>query len=350
MKRVFFIFMIVILFLSLFACSSAEPEPTPTETEPVSTIAPTPEPTETVALATTSPEPANLSSTTGLPYDVEYQPVMAVIENSPAARPQTGLQTADVVYEVPVEGSITRFVCVFSDNVPEEVMPVRSGRVPFLYIQHEWDAVFMHFGGSGFEPEYRNKPFSFYGHALHEDLKFDVDGLLGKWNDYFYRVSGKDRPHNVMGNPLLAQALYDYNPEALHWLFDNSATYSGDNVTEIKLKMCSKSDDYVSYVYDIESDVYMRFMSGKPFKSAETDRQVNVKNLIVQYSTYIVDTKVKLWDMVGKGDADFYIGGKLIKGSWTRESADSETIYYDDKGEQIVFRPGNTWIHIHPEV
>ena len=79
-----------------------------------------------------------LSYTTGLPTEAPYQPVMVVIENSTDARPHTGLQTADVVYEVPVEGDITRFIAVFQDDVPTGVMPVRSGRAPFLCIQAEW--------------------------------------------------------------------------------------------------------------------------------------------------------------------------------------------------------------------
>lgn len=167
MKRIFLGILILLLCFAITACKpTAEPEPTPTATPaatPTATLAPSPSPT---AVPTPSPTPfVNRSNTTGLAYDGEYKPVMVVIENSPQARPQTGLQSADVVYEVPVEGSITRFVCVFSDTVPEGVMPVRSGRVSFLYIQQEWNAVFMHFGGSGSgmsgAPDY-----TFYGLSL----------------------------------------------------------------------------------------------------------------------------------------------------------------------------------------
>ncbi len=57
---------------------------------------------------------------------------------------------------------------------------------------------------------------------------------------------------------------------------------------------------------------------------------------------------IKYGKMVGGGNADFYIGGKAIKGKWSKESADSQTMYYDDKGDPIVLKPGNTWIHISP--
>lgn len=347
MKRIL-LMLILIVALLMAACSAPvmEPEETPA---PLPTEATTPEP-EPEPIPTETPWPKDISFTTGLPFFEDYKPVMAVIENSPAARPQTGLQTADIVYEVPVEGRVTRLVCIFSDNVPEKIMPVRSARPPFLYLQSEWNSVFMHYGGSG--PEERDwvQPYSIYGHHLYAPIKdkYAVDGLKGKWNKYYKRVSGVKAPHNVEGNALLAQDLYDYEPEPLYWRFDASVDYPGSTVSEISLKMASGTSDFVSYTYDADEDVYLRFMSGKPFKSAETKEQVSVKNIVVQYSSYEAVQGIKLWNMVGKGNADFYIGGKLVKGSWERESEDTKTVFYDSAGDQIVFRPGNTWVHLHP--
>ena len=341
MKRVM-LFLTVVAILVLAACS-AKPEPTVTPVPVVSVTTAAPEPTPASTPAST-PEPAALSKTTGLPYEGDYKPVMIVIENSPAARPQLGLQTADIVYEVPVEGSITRFVCVFSDNVPEEVMPVRSARMPFLYIQHEWDAIFMHFGGSKGDSD-----TNVYNSDLYDDINIVLDGL-GKGHDYYYRTSDKSAPHNVKGKVQEAQKLYDYEPKPLAWLFDSEVTYAGDTANEISLSMCSGKDDFVSYVYSPEADVYLRSMQGKPFLSAETGEQVSVKNVIVQYSTYKSASQGrKLWKLVGEGNADFYIGGKLVNGRWERSSEDEPTMFFDGNGKQIVLRPGNTWVHISPE-
>ena len=74
-----------------------------------------------------------------------------------------------------------------------------------------------------------------------------------------------------------------------------------------------------------------------------------VKNIIVQYSTYEQIDVYKVWKMTGSGNADFYIGGKLVKGTWSKESPTSQTMYCDDKGAPIVLRPGNTWIHLDTE-
>ena len=354
MKRSIFVVIAVLLAISMAGCNAGSltketPEPTP-EAAATPMPGPTPEPTpELTPEPTATPEPEPVSYTTGLPFSGEYKPVMVVIENSPSARPQTGLQTADVVYEVPVEGGTTRFVCVFSDTIPESVMPVRSGRVSFLYIQQEWNAVFMHFGGSG--DGKRSAPsYTFYGNDLYSKVKFDVDGLYdGKYRDFYKRVKGKSAPHNVEMYPPMAQQLYDYQPEPLGWLFDAEASYAGGDGTAVNLKMCTGDRDFVSYAYDAERDVYLRSMKGKAFKSAETGEQVTVKNVIVQYSTYQSKDVYKVWNMTGGGSADYYIGGKLIKGTWKKEAADSPTVFYDDQGRQIVLRPGNTWIHIHPE-
>jgi hypothetical protein len=206
----------------------------------------------------------------------------------------------------------------------------------------------MHFGGSG-SGNSAAPNFTFYGNGLHGNIKADVDGLKGKWNDYYYRVMDKKAPHNVMGNPQLAQKLYDYTPEPLKWEFDSNVAYSGADVKQIDLDMTTNNKDFVSYTYDATQDAYLRFMKGKEFKSAETGKQVAVKNIIVQYSTYEKIDVYKVWQMTGSGKADFYIGGKMVKGTWSKDADSSQTMYYDDKGEPIVLKPGNTWIHFNTE-
>jgi hypothetical protein len=351
MKKIALVLLVIIILAAAAACTEvpvAAPAPglsaaaatEPPTPVPTPTPAPTPVPTPE---ATPSPAPSvQLSYTTGLPFSGDYKPVMVVIENNKKARPQTGLQTADVVYEVPIEGGETRFVCIFSDNIPEMVMPVRSGRVPFLHIQHEWNAVFIHYGGSP-----GNASYTFYGNSLHDKIKIDIDGVHG-YGKYFKRKAHVASVHSVMTYPQKAQKLYNYNPQPLHWKFDSNISYSGDQVLKINLYMCSNDKNFVSYTYDPVNDVYLRFMNGKVFKSAETKKQVCVKNLIVQRSTYVTraGAHLKVWDLVGNGIADIYIGGKHIKGSWEKKTEDSETVFYDDTGKQIVLRPGNTWIEI----
>lgn len=350
MKKISLIIYVIFIALILISCAGPEQEPEPTQVA-VATPSPSPSPSPTPSaspIPTTTEPIVPKSYTTGLPFDGEYKPVLVSIENSPAARPQLGLQTADVVYEIPVEGSITRFLCLFSDNVPEEVLPVRSARVPFLYVIKEWDCMFLHYGGSGSSNKNGSEPYNFYGHKLYDDIIFDVDGHSGDWNDYYKRVDYANAPHNVMGNPALAQQLYDYDPKPLTWKFSDEATYTGEITAEINLSMCSGVSNYITYKYDEQSQLYMRSMQGKPFVSKETNSQLSVKNIVVQYCNHKVDSKIRLWELTGEGKADFYIGGIHIEGSWKRESAEDQTQYFDSDGNQIILMPGNTWIHIHP--
>lgn len=287
-----------------------------------------------------------VSSTTGLPFEGEYKPVLAVIENAPSARPQIGLQVADVVYEVPVEGSVTRFVAVYSDKVPEKILPVRSGRAPFLYIQAEWDALFMHFGGSG-SGQSNPAPYTFYGNSLHDDIKIDLEGLTGTKNGIFQRITSKAAPHNVQGNPLQAQGLYTYQPKPLSWRFDNSVYYPDGVATSVNIPMTTSVENFVSYTYDSSLGSYLRFMSGKPFLEGGDNAQIKVKNVIVQHAAYSIKGSVyKDWQLVGSGKAEYYIGGMLVQGSWSKASATAPTQYLDAAGSPMVFKPGNTWIHI----
>ena len=350
MKKIISIIYVIFLALMLISCAAPDQEPEQTQ---VAIITPSPSPS---ASPTSSPTPiptttANnvpKSCTTGLPFDGEYKPVLVSIENSPAARPQLGLQTADVVYEIPVEGSITRFLCLFSDNVPEEVLPVRSARVPFLYVIKEWDCIFMHYGGSGSENKHGTEPYNFYGHRLYDHISIDVDGHTGHWSNYYHRVDNASAPHNVMANPALAQQLYDYDPKPHAWNFSEKTPYLGEPTQEINLSMCSNISNLVSYTYDEQSQLYMRSMQGKPFIAKETDTQLTVKNIVIQYCKHKVSSKIRLWELTGEGKADFYISGVHIEGSWKRDSAEDQTQYLDTEGNEIIFMPGNTWIHIHP--
>lgn len=347
MKRSLLIVSVLLAAAFLISCApEVKPPEASSNPTPAPTLAPTPVPTIEI---TAAPTPAPLTSfTTGLPFEGEYKPVMVVIENSRAARPQLGLQTADVVYEVPVEGSITRFVCVFSDNVAEKVQPVRSARIPFIYLQGEWEGILMHFGAAGRKKSQWNREYSVYGHKLYKKSGMVMDGLSGTWKNYFYRTKTAKAPHNVIGKPLNAVQLYNYEPTPPGWLFDKSHTYEAENADTVNLPMCTKNKNFVSYSYDQDKSVYLRFMNKKAFISAETGKQVNVKNIIVQHSTYKSSSGRKLWNLVGGGKAEFYINGKKIDGSWERESDNKKTVFLDSGGKQIILSPGNTWVHICP--
>ncbi len=357
MKRILTFAISTLLILGLCACGSASesdiivatPEPIPSVTEaptPAATPEPTPVPT---------PGPDEVSKLSGIPFseftegmNQEYTPVAVMIENSPAARPQYGLQLANIVYEAPVESSITRFMAIFNDVLPERVEPVRSARIYFIKSQQPYDCAFVHYGGpsdAGYD--------SYIYDEDSEHIRIRVDGIRGKWAEYFVRDDGRDAPHNVICDLTKVVQLYDYQPEPIPFLYsyDEGSTYEGQTIRQIALPFMA-GDDFVTYSYDAQTNLLTRSMQGKLFMSAETGEALTVQNLIVQYVNVYSKNELagrRLMDLVGSGAAAFVIDGVYIEGTWSRESYDAPTKYYAADGSEIVLTPGNTWIALHPD-
>jgi len=334
MKRILLFLLSIALLFSITACGSEE--------EPQTSATQTQEPEPSVTVEAGSP-------TTGLPGNTEYKPVAVMIENSSAARPQTGIQAADIVYEAPVESSITRFMCIFNDNYPEVVGPVRSARIYYVKWQQEWDAAFVHYGG----PQDEGRESYIYGDNA-ASVKVRINGVWGRDSKFFWRSSARSAPHNAYTNVAVDVGQIDYTQVALNTLlFSSTKDYGTSTATRIGIPFSSSNKYFVEYNYDSGKDVYVRSMSGKKFTDAATGNAVEVTNVIVQYANvYVIKNDSggrKNIDLVGEGKAEFFIGGKHITGTWKKTSYDSGTVFYDDNGKQIELHPGNTWIHIQPD-
>ncbi len=322
LSRILLVFLTAIL---LSACSPQQPEVTQTPTQ---TIKPTLKPT-----------PSILSKTTGLPIpnEREYKPVAVMIENSPACRPQTGLQAADVVYEAPVEGC-TRFMCIYNDNLPEKVGPVRSARIYFIKAQQEWDSAYVHFGGAS------SGQANVYGSSS-SHINTRIDFIKGNYNSYYWRSREKSSPHNVFTNVEKCQSLMKEESTGRTLTFDQDKVYEGKSITEVTLPFYSGE---VTYKYDSKKDKLIRYMNGKEFIDAATDSAVEVQNLVVQYHKFYHGNELYgrwLCDQLGSGKADFFIGGVHIEGTWSRKSYDSPTIYKDSEGNEIVLKRAIHGLH-----
>ncbi len=328
-KRLLTLFLVGLLCVG--GCSSSA-KTTQTQS-PAATNTPDPAPTMQVFRSKTSGKLLSASAA--------YKPVGIMIENSPAARPQTGLQSADVVYEAPVEGSVTRFFCIFNDNLPKVAGPVRSARVYFMRIQQEWDSAYAHFGGATYGAADVN------AEDISKHIKTRINFLTG-FNNYYWRTKDRIAPHNAYTDIQKLQTLMKQEAAGRTFLFDDNAAYTGDSFSEVTLPFNGSS---TTYKYDAKTNVLTRYMSGKEFKDAATNKAITVQNVIVQYARfYHNDMPGGLWlcDLLGTGKAEFFLGGKHIVGTWERKSYDSTTVYKDANGKEIVLIPGNTWIAVHP--
>lgn len=316
---------------------------------------------QTGATEEPSAEPTLVSSVTGLPVDSDtYCPIIVQIENEPPARPQAGLQWADVVYETLIEGADTRFTCLFNDilyadDSPEklEVGPVRSSRYYHQWIQGQWDALYVHMGGA----ETAGRESYIWGESGdHIKERINAAGKYPSHAELEYRRknTGKALEHTAYTELHADTEVISYQPVQYQtFTFSEQETYAGEPLIDRIALSFWGPDDFVEYVYDPEKNKLIRYMGGKPFLAEETGEPVEVQNLIVQYTSvgeFSGEGGRKQVEMFGSGKADFIIDGHHISGTWERdEGAHTPTVYRDSQGEEIIFTPGNTWIAVHPD-
>ena len=356
MKKILMIALIVILAFSAAACSKS---PQVEESAAPSSVSATAEISKPSASPSATVSTGPVSPTTGLPGNTEYRPVQVQIDNESTGRPQWGIQSADVVYEVEIEGGATRLSAIFNDTLPEKVGPVRSSRVYFQWIQNEWDSIYLHNGGAYNEE-------SIYAYVKTADNGWDMNVNV----DFQYahvlkdmEVSGSvsesigwdEKLGYTLTNVKAAEEEYSYERTERDPLFQFDSNVDYSKYTDfIKLDIpftgtSNGGDAQVEYVYDKSTDLMTRYHFGDPFVEADTGDAVTVQNVIVQYveeSTIKDGADHQLIEMVGSGKAEFFVGGKHLTGTWEKSDRHAGTVYALDDGSELVLKPGNTWIAI----
>ncbi|MBI5254282.1 DUF3048 domain-containing protein [Candidatus Falkowbacteria bacterium] len=265
----------------------------------------------------------------------KQQVVGVMFDNSPIARPQKGLDKADLVFEAIAEFPYTRFLAFyFSENLPDKIGPVRSARPYFVDWANELNAVYAHCGGS---PDALN--------LLKKNGAKDLNEFYNQ--QYFYRSWNKVAPYNIFTSAeLLKQALTDKNwfenkIGFATWQFKDDAEMSGRPETqEISIDFGNK-DFAVSWKYNKVSNSYSRFQ-------ADHDVELSAKNLVLMYVDFIVKDNVGRREVktIGTGKAVVFLDGKVVKGKWNKSTEKSRTTFFDELNQEIKFNKGSTWIEV----
>lgn len=278
------------------------------------------------------------------------RPVAVMIDNDVAAsRPQMGLESAYMVYEIIVEGGASRMMALFKNHELEKVGPIRSSRHYFLDYALEHDAIYCH---AGWSPK------------ASADIKSlgvnNINGIQGDdgsvyWRDYTY-----DRTwHNLYSG---VDKLYDkaVNTKKYRGTTDKTHTaYSDEDITpktdssatEIKLPY---SNFYrVGYMYDAENMVYKRYVDGSEHMS-QTGNVLTAKNIIIyQVKNFNLNDgdNVGRQDIenIGTGSGYYVTNGKVVNINWSKSSRSAKTVYTTEDGEELVLNPGNTFVQIMPQ-
>ena len=282
--------------------------------------------------------------------DSTSRPYAIMINNINVARPlQSGLQDAYIIYEIIVEGGITRYLALFLDQNTERIGSIRSARHYFLDYALENDAIYVHHGQS---PQAQND-FSKLGVD-----RISVDNTKTGWRDKSLNVSSEhtlftsiEKLNNGLGNKRTVRE----NDLLLNYSIDEIRMSSIPNATsanEISIKYSGSVTS--SYEYDSENKVYKRYVNDKAHTDYVTKEQYTFKNIITyQVKNYTLNDgenkgRQEL-ENIGKGTGYFISGGYCIPISWEKSSRSAQTKYYYENGEELIVNDGNTFIQIQPE-
>ena len=262
-----------------------------------------------------------------------------MIENSPSARPQSGLNDAGVVFEAIAEGGITRFATLYQDTAPKLIGPVRSIRPYYLDWMAGFDATIVHVGGSANAlKEVRNGQYK------------DADEFFN--GGYFWRATDRYAPHNVYTSfqnmdKLNADKGY-VSSSFTGWPRKEDAPPTNPNASKIDIIISSATFN-VHYDFDKGCDCYDRYIGGEKQLDRETGQNAKPKVVIaMKVPTHIglEDGYREQMSDLGNGTAYIFQDGTVTIGTWDKPDKKNPLKFKNDKGEEIKLNRGQTWISV----
>ncbi|GIK83954.1 MAG: putative lipoprotein YerB [Patescibacteria group bacterium] len=304
------------------------------------------------------------------------RPLAIMIENSPDARPQSGLSDADMVFEALAEGGVTRFMAMYYCGVQKydtTVAPVRSARSYFV----DWASgfnypLYVHVGGANLPgPANALGQIADYGWNLENDLnQFSIgyptfvrnasrtgkdvatEHTMETTTEALWEVA-EDRdwtniaPKRTIGRKSLGGD--DWNETYKGWSYQEEAPKPGTTTT-ISYEFWNGWSDYgVEWEYVAETNTYKRKMAGESHIDLNNDKQIEAANVIVLLTTEkgpIDELKHMLYTTTGTGNALVFLNGEVVKATWSKPTRESELVFSDRKGDPIKFARGLTWISV----
>ncbi len=271
-----------------------------------------------------------------------------MIENSPDARPQSGLSDAGVIFESIAEGGITRFMAIFQEAKPNYVGPVRSVRMTFAELAKPYQCSIAHVGGAD------NALQLIRNNSAYRDIDQFFNG-----NSY-WRIKSRYAPHNVYTRFSMLDEL-NFNKGYRTSDFDGFTRVKADTIpeapetkaTKVKIDMSGPLYNIV-YDYNPDNNNYLRSHAkgGAHYSQAEDGTKVqNSPDVVIAMKVNAVNragTSYEDYTTTGTGDAYIFQNGGVISGRWTRETVDNELKFTDASGNEIPLNRGQTWISLYP--
>ncbi|MDQ0201627.1 DUF3048 domain-containing protein [Neobacillus ginsengisoli] len=269
--------------------------------------------------------------------------IAVMVNNHPLARPQSGLNKADIVYEILAEGDITRFLAVFQSEKPRNIGPIRSARKYYMELAKGLDALYIHHGES---PEAEE--------MLKQGYINDLDGMVYD-GTLFQRASFRKAPHNsyityenILKGVKLKKYSMDQTPPAFTFMpEEDSKKITGNDASSVMISYSSSHTSDSSFVFDATLGKYKRFSGSEQTVDLETKEPILLDNV------FIVEAVHKIVDSGGHRSIDLVSGGRgylLQMGNvneveWKNENG---RIVPVKNGKVAPFVQGKTWVNVVP--
>lgn len=290
------------------------------------------------------PKPVYYSPLTGEKVKDEAATKQAVtaimLENSPDARPQSGIKQAGIVYEAIAEGGITRFLTLHQQDKPQMIGPVRSLRMYYVDWLAPYQASVAHVGGSAASlAEIRNGNYR------------DIDQFFN--GAYYWRASDRYAPHNVYTSFEKLDALNASKgyTESIFDGFPRIDEKPSEKPTAKNISINFSSDWYnTAYTYDPAKNQYNRSLAGEPHVDRE-DGAITPKVVIamkVNEIRVLEDGYRESIETIGKGPAVIFQNGAAQEVTWRKPDRGTRISFVDTEGKEVSLVRGQTWIAAVP--
>ena len=292
--------------------------------------------TETKKVVKPTTEPGRLTGVAITPELNQRGVVGIMIENSPDARPQSGLKDAGVVFEAIAEGGITRFLTLFQEAQPDYIGPVRSVRPYYLDWLQGFDAPIAHAGGSA----------DALAKIRNENIP-DLDQFANSGS--YMRINTRYAPHNLYTTMAKLDALRAAKgfTKSTFEGFARKAEAPVNTPTARSIDFNISSFLYSPhYDYDPATNTYKRSQGGKPHTDERSGIQIAPKVIIANVMSYgIASNGVNSnYNTIGSGKSYIFQDGTVTIGTWEKTGSKNQMVFKDASGKVIKLNPGQTWI------
>lgn len=319
------------------------------------------EPSVSVLAPVAKPDPLYTNPLTGEGTDIDLshrRPVAIMLNNLKQALPQCGISQADIIYEVPTEGGITRMMAVFQslDGVGT-LGSVRSSRPYYVELAAGLDAIYIHAGGS-------DDAYS----AIKKHGVFNIDGVNGPYGGtMFYRDAQRKKTagfeHSLFTDETRIEKLLSGSLSKMRQTHNegyslplsfskDAAPINGQSANSISVKYSNYKTG--QFTYDPQKGTYLVSQQvdkqDGPYVDGNNDQQVEVTNVLVLHTDINLikgDSASRITvRLTGSGSGYFACGEQYIPITWSKNSPTDPLCFFTADGQPLTLGVGKSYINI----